>query len=300
MTKRNPNSSVGSRRGAARALTCALLSVVLAGEIATARAQARTPGATAPIEVKAVYDVTLGGVRFGGFSFVSNVRKARYRIRANADAKVGFGAFKFFGQMTARGAIGQTGPAPVRYSHRFDSERKLMFRKKTKRNEVALAFKDGRVVKRKVVPPAKTGGRVPLRKKHLASVLDPLAAVLALSDGGRETPCRRDVEVFDGKTRFRIVLNPKNGARPRRTASATDYTCSVRYVQIAGHKKSSDETSSMAKPGAIDMVLRRHSGVNVLVPVLIRISTMMGEARVAAKSVNVVTADRRRLAFLRD
>ena len=90
-------------------------------------------------------------------------------------------------------------------------------------------------------PPAYPGARsVPITAAHLQNVVDPLSAIILLSQAhsGKEDACNKRLPIFDGKIRYDLVLSSKRyeidpGAGKLR---GTAYVCGVRYVPVAGHK----------------------------------------------------------------
>lgn len=265
----------------------ALASAVLCPLAGVAGANAETPD-----RVKVAYNITLSGVSLGKLTFEMNIRGQQYQVRASGAVRAMFGAFKWDGALAGSGRLAAAGPVPAAYDHTFISKRKILFKTKRKTKTVALKFSGNRIVARKVVPPAKTGGRVPVTAAHLKNTLDPISAVLALTQVSGN-PCRHAVEVFDGKTRFRVQLSPKSKTRVRGMANATDFVCTVRYIPIAGHKVGDKETRHMAVSGNISVVFRHYARANLIVPRTVNISTIVGPATVQVSAISVVVADRR-------
>ncbi|MEM7776826.1 MAG: DUF3108 domain-containing protein, partial [Pseudomonadota bacterium] len=252
-----------------------------------------------PSSIAARYEIGIAGINVGRFTFEANTTKRGYRLSGRGEVKALFGAFKWSGRLKSHGRLTRGGLTPTGYEHQFNSKRKILFKTKRKKRDVKMGFERGRVVALDVSPPAKTKGRVPLLEKHLRGVLDPMSAILMLSRLDGENPCRRKVEVFDGKTRFRLVLSYKGRQRVRGRGAEFDYTCGLRYVPVAGHKRKDEETEHVANNGDISIVLRTFPASKLVVAREVNISTVAGTAFARVTRVDMVTTDRRKVALMR-
>ena len=96
-----------------------------------------------------------------------------------------------------------------------------------------------------ILPQYPGGRNVPITAAHLQNVVDPLSAIVLLSQArlNRGEACNKRLPIFDGKIRYDLVLSPK-GTRNVGSAGnlrGTAYVCSVRFVPIAGHKMGNRE-----------------------------------------------------------
>lgn len=246
------------------------------------------------IEVNARYDALFAGVELGKLTIQSQSDGRTYRIQSNARVKALFGAFKFKLDAQGSGAIRGDRVIPSRYEQKAESRRKLAFKEKRRLKRAVLEFENGTVVREAVRPPRKTKKRVAIRKEHLRGVLDPAAAIVALTRpvaGG--SPCNRRLPIFDGRQRLDLVLRPAGNGR-----AGSDYVCSVKYVRVAGHKPSDREGEDLERRSNIEMVLRPVPRANMLVPVLVRVKTVAGTAEVRAARIEISGADRKRIALI--
>lgn len=277
-------------------LASAVTAVVLAIALMAEPANALDPR---DVEVAARYEISFAGLEIGSFDFRAKVKDARYKLEGRGKVKALLGAFKWDGAFESEGFVNGASLLPNAYRHKFHSKRKLLFKTKKKRDTVEMAFRDGRVNGLDVDPPAKTGGRVPIAEEHLRDVLDPLSAIMALSDLSTENPCKRSIEVFDGKTRFRLSLDYAGRDRVSGRGAAYDYECSLRYVPIAGHKQRDEETDHLASRGDIVVVLRTFPSAQLALAREVRISTIAGTAVAKVKDANLVAFGRPKVALIR-
>ncbi|MEO1264131.1 MAG: DUF3108 domain-containing protein [Pseudomonadota bacterium] len=268
------------------------LAALAAGLVVAAAAPA---AAERPAEVNARYVVSFAGVDIGWFQFNSKSNGARYDATGNAKVRLLFGAVKWTGTMSGSGVIEGGEVRPARYSQVFKSRRKLAFRSKKKTRTAELRFSGAKVATADVSPPRKTKGRVPLAPKHFRNVLDPLGALVSLTNPitGRD-PCKRQVAIFDGRQRFALTLTPK---RKVRLSGGTGHVCRVRYRPVAGHKADSKENRELAQGRSIEVTLRAVDGADILVPHEVSVPTRAGTAKLMARSVEVLTAGQQRIAF---
>lgn len=250
-------------------------------------------------EVAARYAISFAGVDIGGFDFKARIKDARYKLEGRGKLKALFGALKWDGRMESEGFVNGTTLLPAAYRHKFDTKRKTLFKTKRKSATVDLAFQNGRINLIQVEPPAKTSGRVPLTADHFQDVLDPMSAIMALSALSIENPCNRTVEVFDGKTRFRLAMRYLKRDPTRSKGAAYDYTCGVHYIPVAGHKRSDEEAEHLAKSGDIVVVLRTFPSAQLALAREVRISTLAGTAAATIKDADLVTAGREKSALIR-
>lgn len=256
-----------------------------------------TPAAAQAIRtINAEYDVRFNGVSIGYFEFRNKMSGQRYSATSSAKGRLLFGALKWTGAFAATGKIVSDVVYPRSYSQRFESRRRLAFRTKRKRKTAKVTFDRSGNASAKLQPPLKTHERVPLKPQHKRGAFDPISAIIAMTQTNVNRPCRGRLPVFEGRQRFDIVLGFKRrkNIRDARGRSHRGYVCSVRYVPIAGHRLK-DANSDMAKPGAIELVLREVRAAEVLVPHALRISTRFGSAAMVARKIDIRTNGRGRI-----
>lgn len=244
------------------------------------------------MRVSADYEVRFLGSKIGTFNFKSNVEGRKYTLTSSSWVKVFFGAFKWNSQSTSQGVLGkQARPKSFNFNYQI----------KKKRKRAELRFARGNVVGLKNTPPVHYSGKyVPIKPKHLVGVVDPMTAIMQMTQARKGDPCRHSAEIFDGKRRLRLRLAPKGRVRIRdRQASgqpAFGYVCQIRYTPIAGHKISNN-VNHLARLKDMEIVLRPVPSANLLVPYQINIPTLMGSVSISAKSIIVDNGNNPRIAM---
>jgi hypothetical protein len=138
------------------------------------------------------------------------------------------------------------------------------------------------------VPPLEAReDRVPVKDAHKKGVVDPVSALLmptlgkgSLTDAGN---CNRTIPIFDGATRFNIVLSYGSTQEVQKPGySGPVLVCNVRYVPIAGHRAGRRATQFMVENRDISVWLAPVEGTRVLVPLRISVRTMVGTSVIEA------------------
>lgn len=238
-----------------------------------------------PAKVHAAYDVTFNGIKIGSFDFTSTSDGRTYRLSGQGKISVLFGAFKWSGTASAAGTLADLDPKPQTYDFELKGT--------TRSGTSALVFDEQRVVSTKVEPPPKVKpDTVKVEPKHLVGVLDPMAAVLALTRSGPD-PCRRRVAVFDGATRVDIVLSPLkqviNASLGPGSAKPVSggIVCAIKPALIAGHRPSESE-KYMTKDKTIEIVLRPvPAAAGVYVPLEFVAPSTLGVVRSVATQITL-------------
>ena len=280
------NSLKGAPLAASWLAGCALL--LSAPLLASSAMAAKKPG----MRVSADYEVRFLGAKIGTFQFKSSVTGRRYVLNSNSWIKIFFGAFKWNSQSTTQGILAKK-PQPKTFSFNYQI--------KKKRKSAALKFARGRVVELKNTPPVHYSSKyVPILPKHLVGVVDPMTAIMQMTQATKGDPCRQTAEIFDGKRRLRLTLAPKGRVRIKdRHASgqpAFGYRCQIRFTPIAGHKKT-NHIKHLARMKDMEIILRPVPSAKLLVPYQINIPTMMGSVSILAKSIIVDNGNNPRIAM---
>jgi hypothetical protein len=154
-----------------------------------------------------------------------------------------------------------------------------------------MVFDDSGVKQVKFVPKKKKPSKrnVPVTEQQLENVLDPLSAIMALSLDQTGDPCRRTLSVFDGKHRFDLIFTPKR-------QSSRNVVCGVRFVPISGHRKGKGNS---VITGNAEVMLRRVPKANIVIPLRVTVSTIVGNAVLESEKVIITMPDRKRIAFRR-
>ncbi len=278
-----------------------LVSIAVAGIFATiapgAGSDARAADGAWPTHVTASYKINFSGFDIGHFTYTSSIAGPAggdYRLDGNAQLSAMLGAFKWQGVSQATGGVAGHEPAPSNY--RFD------YSSSAKEGSVRMGFRGGNVNSVAASPPAAPNeDLVPLERRHLTDVLDPLTAVMSLTRAGVGQPCQQRLPIFDGKQRFDLVLQPKgervlNERRPTGQPGMV-HVCDVRYVPIAGYKRNS-EAEEAARRMAIEMTLRPIPSANLLVPHEVVIPAVVGTVVLSLDRIDIRTSDRNQIALV--
>lgn len=266
----------------------ALGSAALAA-LSTAPAAAQAvPATLSSASVDAGYRVTLNGFDLGTFSFKSNVGESEYTLHTNVELSALLGVFRWKGVTQVSGSVGNKRPAPSDF--RFDYE-------STVRNgSVIMGFDKNNVDHVTVLPVVREPeDTVPLERKHLANVLDPLSAILVLTHSDADTPCGRTVAIFDGKQRFNISLHEARKVTLTGTQGETATVCRVKYTPLSGYRANA-ETRHLAHTKDIEITFRMVPAAKLMVPQSVSVPTGAGTARIDLERISIQLPERGRVA----
>lgn len=240
-------------------------------------------------DVNAVYQIRWLGAHIGDFRFHSTITNRQYTLQANADISVFFGTVSWKGSTTSRGLVTGNGPVPQNYSFRYSTN--------DRREAVELRFAQRAVQDIIISPPHHPSSRhVPITPAHLQNVVDPLSAVILLSQTRLaqhgNSACNRRLPIFDGKTRYDLVLMPKGTRSIGNTGKlrGTAYVCGVRYIPIAGHKLGKrGEGDYVTGNTGIEIWLVPLPEAGLMVPYYISVPTPAGTASMITAKFDVET-----------
>jgi hypothetical protein len=235
----------------------------------------------------AVYQISWLGTHVGDFRIKSSITTRQYSLQANAELSVFFGTFSWQGATTSSGLMTANGPVPQNYTFKYATS--------DKRESVELRFQKRMVQDILVNPPQFPGSRhVPITAAHLQNVLDPLSAIVLLSQArlNHGEACNKRLPIFDGKIRYDLVLSPK-GTRSVGSSGklrGTAYVCSVRFVPIAGHKMGKQGESDYASGNTgIEVWLVPVPEAGLIVPYYVHVPTPAGTASMVTAKFDVQT-----------
>jgi len=155
-----------------------------------------------------------------------------------------------------------------------------MFRLGKASKHVQIELAGGRVTVAKMDPPMdERPGRVPVLEEHRRNVLDPLTA-MAMTMAGQEpdtADCNRTIPVFDGGSRFDIVLSYSE----KRNVDIAEYkgsvlVCKARFVPISGHRPARSMIKYMQENKDMSVWLAPLPGTQFLFPLRISVRTVLG------------------------
>ena len=257
-----------------------------------------TPTAATPVDTSArfvaVYNVSLGRFNLGNFSITGTVQNGQYSLRGNGSFSVLKGwVFNWKGSMDGSGLATTEGPNPNSYSF-SQSDGKYSER-------LRIFFGDGFVKSVKIWPkPRPYPGEIPVRKEQVQHVVDPLsgAFLTARSDNphGDLSVCNQLIPVFDGRSRFDLVLKPKKRVRVQNRGGA-NYSgpaavCKVKFVPISGYPRGDPSIEQLRQANDIEAWMVPLRGTNMYVPYRIVMPTSVGYGTAVVTSLRVGRAGR--------
>ncbi len=264
--------------------------VGIVGAILTV-AGATTAAAKEPksYQVSATYKITLNSFGIGTLRYESNVGFNGYVVDTEIELSALFGAVSWKGVTRSSGTLIGALPKPANYA--FD------FQGSTGTGAVHIGFGEVGVSSLSVRPARSLAAdTVPLERKHLKGVLDPLSAVLALTRTGGKSPCGRKVAIFDGQQRFDLELYFR---RRQPLGQGKAIVCRVKYRPMAGYR-ANDETKAMSRSTGIEIVFRPVAGAGLMVPDQITVPTISGPIGLKAEKIDIKTSGRRKIALVKE
>jgi hypothetical protein len=237
--------------------------------------------------VNAVYRIHWLGAHIGDFKIRSSITNRRYSLQANADVSVFFGAFAWQGVTSSYGMMTANGPVPQNYSFRYSTN--------DRREAIELRFQQRMVQDIIINPPFHPGARnVPVTAGDLQNVLDPLSAVVLLSQARLArsgNACDKRIPIFDGRIRYDLVLSPK-GTRTVGGAGrlrGTAHVCRIGYVPIAGHKLGKQGADYATGNTGIEVWLVPVPEAGLLVTYYVHVPTPAGTASMVMAKFDLET-----------
>lgn len=236
--------------------------------------------------LSASYGIYLAGLPIGRANIGANIAGERYKVDVSARMTGFVGAVtKGSGQATATGSVGQRAPASAGYA--------LSAMGGDGPRTIRLALAGGAVRAAEMNPPLDDRpDRVPVTEAHKRGVMDPVSALIMPAPqgaGGALDPagCNRTLPIFDGATRFDIVLSYKTVREVKsKTYSGPVLVCAARYVPQAGHRPSRPSVKYMMDNHDMETWLAP-VGPRVLIPYRIQVATMIGQALIEANDFTV-------------
>ena len=237
----------------------------------------------------AVYNVSLGSFNLGSFQISGTVQDGQYRMRGGGNFSVlkGF-VFNWQASINGSGLVTTAGPSPASYSFN-QSDGKMSER-------LRIDFGDG-YVKSVTISPRRRPypGTIPVRKEQLQDVVDPLSGIFltARSDDPRADlgVCNQLLPMFDGRSRFDLVLKPKKRVMVRNNAagpySGPAAVCGVKFIPISGYPRGDPGIEQLRQSNQIEVWLIPLRGTDMYVPYRIVMPTTVGFGTAVVTSLRV-------------
>jgi hypothetical protein len=248
-------------------------------------------------KVTADYNINFNGMNIGTFKLSSDLNSTEYKIKARATISLLAGIlFDWQGDTASSGQVMARLPRPYAYS--------FGYRTSDKRETIDVKFSNNIVEEIAVNPPSRPSpSRIPVTRKHMRNVVDPLSAIVMLANvGGRKSGtevCSRRLPIFDGKARYDLKLSYKT----TKQVSADSYkgpafVCKVKFLPIAGHKAGDEESNFAAKTEAMEVWMIPLAKAELYVPYYIYVPTPVGSASLTSAGFNVETSGEARRALI--
>ena len=147
---------------------------------------------------------------------------------------------------------------------------------------VRMALARGTVVQAEITPPLiDMQDRVPVTAAHKRGIIDPVSALLMPSQGRGEPldpeNCNRTLPVFDGATRFNVVLSYAETRPVQKPGYAGPVlVCTARYQAVAGHRPDRPGVKFMEDNREMSVWLAPVAGTRILIPLRISVLTTIG------------------------
>lgn len=249
-------------------------------------------------KITAEYSINFNGLNIGSFKLWSDLQDKEYTLKAHAKISVLAGIlFEWRGDTVSSGQVMAKLPRPYSYS--------FGYRTSDKQETIDVRFSNNIVEEIAVNPPQKpASNRVPVTRKHMRNVVDPLSAVVMLTNVGTsragQEVCTRRLPIFDGKARYDLRLTYKT----TKTVNSAGYkgpaqVCKVKFLPIAGHKPGDDENNFAAKNEGIEIWMIPLEKADLYVPYYIYIPTPVGAASLTSVGFEVETASAAKPALVR-
>jgi len=263
----------------------ALLSLALAAGLAlpageantaqAARSRAPKAGETA---VTVDYGIMLAGVPIGSAQVTGQVSDSRDGPRYTMDVSArltglvgaitgGYGSGRASGTVAAK-------PVPAAFALASHSASASI--------TVRMAMARGNVVASDIAPPlVPDPERVTVSEVHKRGIIDPVSALMmpAQGRGALIDPqnCNRTIPVFDGASRFNVVLSYGETRSVQKPGYAGPIlVCNARYQPIAGHRPDRPGVKFMEENTEMSVWLAPVEGARVLLPLRIAVRTQLG------------------------
>lgn len=228
----------------------------------------------APASLAVDYAIALAGLRIGTARLAGAFEHDSYRMDVSATLTGLVGAITG-GQGAARstGTIAAS-PLPNAFS--------IATRTASSGIAVRMALAHGNVLQTEVTPPLiDMQDRVPVTAAEKRGVIDPASAlVMPVRQGSAPTDpanCDRTLPLFDGATRFDVVLSYAETREVLKPGYAGPVlVCNARYRAVAGHRPDRPGVKFMEENREMSVWLAPVEGTRLLVPLRISVLTEIG------------------------
>jgi hypothetical protein len=259
-----------------RRLAAGLLAVaaLAAPADAMARAARSKRALAAPATVAVDYGINLAGLPIGTARLAGSFERDRYVMDVSAVLTGLVGAITGGkGSARASGTFAAS-PQPGAFA--------IATHTATSGIAVRMALAHGNVVQAEITPPLiDMQDRVPVTAANKRGIIDPVSALLMPTQGRGEPldpdNCNRTLPVFDGATRFNVVLSYAETRPVQKPGYAGPVlVCNARYQAVAGHRPDRPGVKFMEENREMSVWLAPVEGTRVLIPLRISVLTTIG------------------------
>lgn len=228
---------------------------------------------------KTKMDVRFGIIPIGRATFNIEFDNETYSLGASGKT-VGVAEMVAPGKGTAKSQGLITGDKIVAIQHEA-----VFIEDKKKKSTLEMEFEDGAVKKVSVAPEKrkqKKGRKwVKILEEQLSAVIDPASSIIIPVTPERarnpRAVCNRNLNVYDGDTRFDIKLKYKFTKKISTDGYKGDaFVCQLRYVPVSGHKKNQKNIDYMRNNKGIEIWLAPMEKSNLFSPIRIEVPTWIG------------------------
>ncbi|TVR06190.1 MAG: DUF3108 domain-containing protein [Salinarimonadaceae bacterium] len=266
-------------RNAAFAAICSIAAIVVAPEARAA-------------QMEAVYDISLAGFSVGVADVKSRFDGRAYEIDLQARL-TGLAGLLMSGRgaASASGSVSGTRVVPRAFAVNSRSSRAS--------RTVRMGLRSGAIAAVEIEPPlTQHPDTVPVLRQHKQGVVDPVSAFLmpATVRGELTNPrnCERTIPVFDGASRFDIVLSYGGTRQIDKPGYAGPViVCNARFKAIAGHRPGRDAVRFMEENRDMSVWLAPFEANRSLLPMRIEVRTQLGLSVIEASRVTIDGQPRR-------
>ena len=250
------------------------LAALMAPADAASRASRAKRAAGAAATVAVDYGINLAGLPIGTARLAGSFDRDRYLMDVSAVLTGLVGAITG-GKGSAR-ASGSFAAAPQPGAFAIATQ--------TASSGIAvrMALAHGNVVQAEITPPlVDMQDRVPVTASNKRGIIDPVSALLMPTQGRGEPldpeNCNRTLPVFDGATRFNVVLSYAETRPVQKPGYAGPVlVCNARYQAVAGHRPDRPGVKFMEENREMSVWLAPAEGTRVLIPLRISVLTTIG------------------------
>jgi hypothetical protein len=244
---------------------------VMSGAIALA--------AEPPVNLVAHYTITMTHVQVGELKWTVNFADPSYLASASGKASGVFSVLvKGEGAFSTRGAMAGAALTPaVARSDISDDDGTY---------ETEMIFENGALKRVEDRGDAAPADRIPVAKKLLQNVDDPLSAMLIPAEQEAMAPanCHRTLKIYDGRRRYDLALSYKRTDKVKMTRgyAGTALVCGVVLRPMGGYKPDSLLVRYLAGKDDLEMWFAPIKGTTYLAPVKALMPTLVGTMEISA------------------